>query len=321
MSILVTGGAGYIGSHVCKALAHEGYTPITYDNLSCGHRMAVKWGPFIKGDIRDKKLLKKTLKKYRPIGIIHLAALTNARKSDEDPITYYQNNVEGTLTLLDIAQENNVSYFVFSSSCAVYGIPQKIPLDEYHPKAPINNYGRSKEISEQMLQTIGHACGMKTATLRYFNAAGADIEGEIGEKHAKETHLIPLVLQARLKKNEPFIIFGDKHPTADGTPIRDFVHVSDLAKAHVQSLNWMMDNQDNLILNLGSGSGYSVKEIIKAVETICGFPISTKTSKSFPGDPPTLIANSEKAYKLLGWKPIHSNLSTIIETAFKWHQK
>lgn len=321
MNILVTGGAGYIGSHVCKVLAHKGFTPIVYDNLSEGHLSAVKWGPFIEGDIRNKQLLKKIFEQYRPIGVIHLAALTNARESEDEPIKYYQNNVEGTLTLLDAAITSGVSYFVFSSTCAVYGMPQKILIDESHPIDPINNYGLSKAMAEQILQTAGSTCGLKITILRYFNAAGADLDGETGEKRSIHTHLIPLLLQAGLERKSPFTLFGDDHNTPDGTPIRDYVHVSDLALAHIQSLKWMIKHQKNLTLNLGSGYGYSVKNIIAAIEKMCSFTIPTKISKSFPGDPPSLIANFEKAANLLGWKPKHSALTTILETALEWHQK
>ncbi len=319
--ILVTGGAGYIGSHVCKALSENGYTPITIDNLSTGNRWAVKWGPFIEGDIGNKDLLRKTLDDHNIRGVIHLAALSNIRESHRIPLRYYQNNVGATLSLLEVLIERKVSYFVFSSTCSVYGMPKKIPIDETHSKCPINTYGSSKWMIEQILQTVSQSYGMKIAALRYFNAAGSDLDGEIGESHDPETHLIPLLIQTAMGKKKIFNLYGENHETEDGTPIRDFIHVTDLSAAHARALDTIMEKERNLTLNLGTGKGYSIREVIKQIETISGAPIPITLGKRFPGDPPILIANAENAMNLLNWTPSHSDLSTIIETAWNWHEQ
>ena len=321
MYILVTGGAGYIGSHVCKALSLAGYQPIAYDNLSLGHDWAVKWGPLVEGDIRDHDLLLKTCTQYQPSGVIHLAGLSNVRESHRYPLRYYQNNVTGTLTLLDVLREKRVPYFVFSSTCSIYGMPQKVPLDESHPKVPINTYGQTKWMIEQILQTASQTYGMKVAALRYFNAAGADPESEIGEAHDPETHLIPLLLQTGLKQRKHFTLFGANHETPDGTPIRDFIHVTDLAEAHIKALEWMMKHGRSITLNLGTGRGYSVREVIATIEKELECTLPIEKSKRFPGDPPTLIANPQKARNILNWEPKLSSLSKTIETAGNWHRR
>jgi len=320
MHILVTGGAGYIGSHICKVLAQKGYTPVTLDNLSLGHKWAVKWGPFIEGDISDRELLNIICKKYQFEGVIHLAALSNVRESEQIPLFYYRNNVGGSLTLLEAVKLHAIPFFVLSSTCSIYGMPQQTPIDETHPTLPINIYGESKWMVEQILQSASKTHGFKIAALRYFNAAGADIDGEIGEEHDPETHLIPLLIQTALKKRPSFTLFGDTHDTPDGSPIRDFIHVIDLAEAHVKTLEWMMKKGENLTLNLGIGKGYSVFEMIETVEKILKQKIPMKKGKQFPGDPPILIANPEKAMKLLQWHPQYSDLPTIINTAWQWHK-
>ncbi|MGE0198645.1 MAG: UDP-glucose 4-epimerase GalE [Simkaniaceae bacterium] len=321
MHILVTGGAGYIGSHVCKALSQKGYIPVTLDNLSLGHRSAVKWGPFVEGDILDAPLLNALCRTYPFKGAIHLAALSNVRESLQTPLSYYRNNVVGSLTLLETLQKQGIAYSVLSSTCAIYGLPKQTSIDEDHAKNPINIYGKSKWMVEQMGQSISQTYGMHFATLRYFNAAGADLEGEIGESHDPETHLIPLLIQTALKKRPHFTLFGSDHATPDGTPIRDFIHVTDLAEAHIKALEWMMENNKNLTLNLGTGKGYSVKEVIQAVEKELASSIPVVEGERLKEDPPFLVANPEKAFKLLNWKPKHSDLPTIIHTAKQWLKK
>lgn len=315
-AVLVTGGAGYIGSHVCKALAKKGYLPITLDNLSTGNRSAVKWGPLYEGDIGDQTLVETLLKTYPICGTIHLAAFSNVRRSHQIPLEYYQNNVSQTLTLLQTLLKKGKTLFVFSSSCAVYGMPKTIPIQENHPKEPISPYGESKLMVEKIVQTLPE---LNYAILRYFNAAGADLEGEIGESHDPETHLIPLLIQTALNKNKQFILNGTTHATEDGTPIRDFVHVTDLADAHVLALEKIVEEKKNLILNLGTGKGYSVYNIISCIEKKVQTKIPIIHKDPFPGDPPVLIADEAKARENLQWKP-SLDLTHIIETAWSWHQ-
>lgn len=315
--ILVTGGAGYIGSHICKALAKHGLTPVTLDNLSLGHEWAVKWGPFIKGDISDRKLIDSLCKKYRFQGVIHLAALSNVRESLQISIKYHENNVVGTIALLEILKKHQVPFFVQSSTCAIYGVPEVTPIEEDHPKTPINTYGETKWEVEKILR---ESDGMKIAALRYFNASGADLDGEIGESHDPETHLIPLLMQTALKKRSTFTLYGDDHLTPDGSPIRDFIHVADLAEAHVAALKWLMEKKDDITLNLGTGKGHSVKEVIGAVEQELNLSLPVEIGNRFAEDPPILVANPKRAIETLDWTPKHSNLSTIIQTAWQWHK-
>ena len=318
--VLVTGGAGYIGSHVCKRLKQEGFQPIVYDNLSLGHAWAVKWGPLVEGDLHDLERLKTTCQKHRPMGIIHLAAYSNVRESNIDPIRYYKNNLAGTSCLLYVAKQCEIPYFVFSSTCAIYGHPSHIPIDESHPQLPINPYGQSKKMVETLFHTKHRDDGIHFALLRYFNAAGADPGGEIGEAHDPETHLIPLVMQTLLKQKESFTIFGDDFDTPDGTAIRDYIHVMDLADAHILTLKWLIKHQANLELNLGTGKGYSVKEIIQTIENYTGDKVPIQIGKRFSGDPSILVAANAKAKETLSWSPRYSNLETIIETAWNWHR-
>lgn len=315
--ILVTGGAGYIGSHVCKALAQKGYEPITLDNLSLGHAWAVKWGPLIEGNCGDQILLRKIFSSYNIEGVIHLAALSNVRESHQNPLGYYQNNVSATLSMLEMLKEQDISYFVFSSTCAVYGMPELIPIDETHSKKPISPYGWSKWMAEKILQESG----VHVALLRYFNAAGADPDGEIGESHTPESHLIPLLIETALGKRDHFVLNGNDHATEDGTPVRDFIHVTDLAEAHVKALEALFEKKESLTLNLGTGQGYSIKEVINQIEINKKCTIPIVEGKQQCGDPPILIADFKKALKTLNWKPKLSNLSTIIETAWNWHSK
>jgi len=320
-TILVTGGAGYIGSHVCKALKRAGYVPVVFDNFQHGHDWAVKWGPFVKGDICDFDALDAAFQQYNPKGIIHLASFINVRESVKDPGKYYHNNLLGTLSLLEAAVRHQVLSFVFSSSAAIYGMPQKPSIDEDHPKAPINTYGRSKWMAEEMLRDFAAAHGLSSISLRYFNAAGADPEGELGEAHNPETHLIPLALLALLKQNSRLSIFGTDHPTFDGTAIRDYIHVSDLANAHIKALEYLFENPQTLALNLGTGRGHSVRQVIDTIEHVTKSLVPLEISPRFLSDPPQLVADAQKARLLLNWNPQYSDLETIIETAWEWHRR
>lgn len=319
--ILVTGGAGFIGSHICKALYQKGYEPIALDNLSLGHESAVKWGPFVHGDCGNTSLLQSLIDEKPILGVIHLAAFSNVRESHQFPLEYFHNNVSQTIALLEVLIKRRVPYFVFSSTCSVYGMPKQIPIEESHPKSPINTYGSSKWMVEQILQSMSHSHGLKVAALRYFNAAGADPDGEIGESHEEETHLIPLLIQTALKKRPYFTLNGEDHETSDGTPIRDFIHVTDLAEAHVAALETMIETGRNLTLNLGTGQGFSIRKVIETIEAGWNVKIPVILGERFPGDPPILIANAKKAQKILKWTPRLSNLETLIETAWNWQEK
>jgi len=316
--ILVTGGAGYIGSHTCKVLAQNSFQPVTIDNLVNGHKWAVNWGDMINGDIRDGHLLDSVFKKYQPCAVIHFAGFAYVRESIVNPGIYYENNVCGSISLLEAMRRNNCQNIIFSSSCATYGIPDTIPITENCPQKPISPYGRSKLMIEKILKDYQHAYGVNYVILRYFNAAGADPDGEIGEKHDPETHIIPLLIQTALKKRSCFEIFGTKFSTYDGTAIRDFIHVTDLAEAHLLSLQYLLDSGQSQTMNIGSGKGYSVKDIIKQICTISNAGIDFKESPANPGDPPILIANADKSYKILNWKPSRSNIEDIIQSAWKW---
>lgn len=318
--ILVTGGAGYIGSHACKALFHAGFFPITYDNLSVGHKEAVQWGPLIIGDLKDQKLLRETLKNEKPIAVLHFAANALVGESTKNPLKYYDNNVLGTLSLLESMKEEKIQNIIFSSTCATYGNPISIPMNETHPQSPINPYGRSKLMIEQILSDFDRAYGIRSICLRYFNAAGADPEGHIGENHKEETHLIPLLLLAILK-NEELFVFGKDFPTKDGSAIRDYIHVTDLADAHLQALYFLLETQKSSVFNLGTGNGLSVLEMIDLAEKICKTKVHKKIAERRDGDPPVLIADPKKAFSLLHWKPQFSDPKTIIESAYHWHKR
>ncbi|NOY16562.1 MAG: UDP-glucose 4-epimerase GalE, partial [Gammaproteobacteria bacterium] len=270
MKILVTGGAGYIGSHACKALAKAGYTPIAYDNLVYGHESAVKWGPFERGDILDRSRLDEIIKHYQPAAIMHFAAFAYVGESVEHPGKYYRNNVTGSLTLLEAMRDNSINTFIFSSTCATYGEPEQVPIPEDHKQVPVNPYGQSKLMIEQMLSDFDVAHKLKSVSLRYFNAAGADLDGETGEDHDPETHLIPLVLDAAIGKRPSITVFGDDYDTPDGTCIRDYIHVTDLADAHVKALKYLEQGGETTQYNLGNGKGYSVKEVIDTAKKITG---------------------------------------------------
>lgn len=319
--ILVTGGAGYIGAHACKALAKAGYKPITYDNLVYGHPEAVRWGPLENGDICDREELERVMQKYHPSAVMHFAAYAYVGESVQHPAKYYRNNVAGTLSLLESMKRCSIDKIIFSSTCATYGMPAQIPITEQHPQNPINPYGRSKLIIEWILQDFAAAYGLKFVSLRYFNAAGADPDAEIGEDHHPETHLIPLVLDVALGHSDRVEIFGTDYDTPDGTCIRDYIHVSDLADAHVLALEYLDKGGKSDVFNLGNGNGFSVREVITTAMKITGFNIRCLESERRPGDPSVLIGSSEKIRNNLGWKPSYNSLDTIIDTAWQWHKR
>jgi UDP-arabinose 4-epimerase len=320
-SILVTGGAGYIGSHACKALAAGGYVPVTYDNLSRGHRHAVRWGPLVEGDIADREVVTAVLKTHQVSAVMHFAAFAYVGESTSNPALYYRNNVAGTLALLDAMREAGVNRIVFSSTCATYGLPDAVPIRETTPQHPVNPYGETKLAIERLLNWYDAAYGLRSVALRYFNAAGADRGGEIGEEHDPETHLIPLVLRAALGSAPPISIFGTDYPTTDGTAIRDYVHVDDLAAAHIRAIQHLSEGGESAAVNLATGNGYSVREIIAAVERAVGHPVPQREAPRRDGDPPALIADASLAASLLGWRAECSDLDTIIRTALAWEQR
>jgi UDP-arabinose 4-epimerase len=319
-SILVTGGAGYIGSHACKALAQAGYRPVTYDNLVYGHRWAVKWGPFVHGDILDRERLERAMREYDICAVMHFAAFTYVGESVADPAKYYRNNVAGALNLLDAMRACNVSKFVFSSTCAIYGAPETPLLSESHRRAPVSPYGASKLMIEQILADYGPAYGLGSAALRYFNAAGADPDGELGEEHDPESHLIPLTLDAAAGLREHLTVFGADYDTPDGSCIRDYIHVSDLAEAHVLALASLGGESGMQPYNLGSGAGHSVLQVIAAAEEITGRPIPLRMSGRRPGDSPSLVADASLAKRRLDWTPRRSSLAEMIGSAWRWTQ-
>ncbi len=320
-TILVTGGAGYIGAHACKALAQAGYTPVTYDNLVYGHERAVKWGPFEKGDILDGARLSEVLTRHKPSAVMHFAAFAYVGESVTEPAKYYRNNVVGTLSLLDAMRAHDIGRIVFSSTCATYGIPETVPIAEDTPQKPINPYGASKLMIERVLSDYADAYAMKCVALRYFNAAGADANGEIGESHDPETHLIPLVLDAASGARPHITILGDDYPTPDGTCIRDYVHVSDIAEAHVCALGKLGDGGLRRAYNLGTGSGFSVAQVIAAAKRVTGCKIPVVQGPRRAGDPAQLLADARLVSRELGWTARHSSLDNILQTAWRWHQR
>jgi UDP-glucose-4-epimerase GalE len=322
MRVLVTGGAGYIGSHACKALAAAGHEPIVFDNLSTGNRWAVRWGPLVEADLANTGSIQATLAEYRPRAVMHFAASAYVGESAAEPRKYFRNNVVNTLNLLDSMIDRGVRMFLFSSTCATYGNPSVIPILESHPQWPVNPYGESKLFIERVLKWYQSAYGLRPLTLRYFNAAGADMDGEIGEEHEPETHLIPLAIRAALGRGKPLNIFGKDYPTPDGTCIRDYIHVQDLADAHVKALQ-LLDASGvtaPTACNLGTGQGYSVLEVVRAVEDVCGARVHLGFSARRAGDPPILIAGTDGA-RSLGWQPRLSTLTKIIESSWRWFAK
>ena len=320
-AVLVTGGAGYIGSHACKALARAGHLPVTLDSLVHGHASAVRWGPLVQGDVRDRALLERTMREHRVAAVVHFAAYAYVGESMRDPGKYFGNNVAGTLSVLDAMRACDVRPIVFSSSCATYGVPRSLPIGEDHPQDPINPYGESKRVAERALHWYGAAHGLRSAALRYFNAAGADLDGEIGEDHDPETHLVPLAIGAALGTQPPLAVCGTDYPTADGTAVRDYVHVSDLADAHALALDYLLDGGASVALNLGTGRGHSVREVVAAVERVARRDVPRRDVARRPGDPACLVADAARARELLGWEPRCSGLETIVDTAWRWHAR
>jgi UDP-glucose 4-epimerase len=320
MNILVTGGAGYIGSHTVKYFQKQNEDVIVVDNLQSGHKEAIATDYFYEIDIRDKDALDKVFKSYNIEAVIHFAANSLVGESMEKPYEYYHNNVYGMLCLLDVMRENNVNKIVFSSTAATYGEPKRIPILEHDVTNPTNTYGETKLAMEKMMKWFDRAYGIKYVSLRYFNAAGAHESGLIGEEHHPETHLIPLILQVPLGKRDKIYIFGDDYTTDDGTCIRDYIHVMDLASAHYLALEYLRKGNNSDIFNLGNGNGYSVKEVIETARKVTGHSIPAEVKDRRAGDPATLIASSEKAKNILGWKPQFDSLEKIIADAWRWHQ-
>jgi UDP-glucose-4-epimerase GalE len=318
--VLVTGGAGYIGSHTCKALAKAGFLPVTLDNLIYGHEWAVKWGPLVKGNIQDKTVLDDLFVTFHPVAVLHFAAYAYVGESITHPGKYYDNNVVGTLALLEAMHKHGCRQLVFSSTCATYGVPEMLPITEETPQKPINPYGKSKWMIEQILEDFQRAYGLEYIALRYFNAAGADPENEIGEDHDPEPHLLPLIIKSALDQKSHVEIYGTDYPTPDGTAIRDYIHVADLAEAHVFALDYLLNGGTSVALNLGTGMGYSVREMIQAVEKVGGVTVAAKEMPRRPGDPPSLVAEPSKAKKLLGWQARFPDVHDAVNTAWRWHQ-
>ena len=319
--ILITGGAGYVGSHCAKALAAAGHDGVVFDNLLFGHREFVRWGPLIEGDIRDASVLDAAFSKYRFDAVMHFAALAYVGESVNVPGRYYDVNVHGTRTLLDAMVRAGVHSIIFSSSCAIYGEPERMPIIEHTVPNPINPYGFSKLVCERMMDDFDLAHGLKSARLRYFNAAGADPTAEIGEDHDPETHLIPLVLDAASGKRPNVMVYGTDYPTPDGTAVRDYIHVGDLARAHVLALQHLLKKGDTIAVNLGTGHGASVRQVIDTARRITGREIVVRDASRRAGDPPVLVADAKKASAVLGWAPQYSDLATIITDAWRWHNK
>jgi UDP-arabinose 4-epimerase len=318
--ILVTGGAGYIGSHCCKALAAAGFEPVTLDNLHAGHRSAVRWGDAIEADIRDTAAVGAAMRRIEPAAVMHLAALALVGESVAHPGRYYDVNVGGTLNLLRAMHESVVSRLVFSSTCAVYGEPARVPMTEDMPHQPVNPYGASKAACERMMRDFEDAHAIRSIRLRYFNAAGADPDAEIGERHEPETHLIPLVLDAASGRRGSISVFGTDYPTPDGTALRDYIHVMDLADAHVAALRHLMAGGGSEALNLGTGRGASVREVIGTVEEVTGRRVPVVEAPRRAGDPPALVADPGRAERTLGWRA-HRDLRAMVADAWRWHLK
>ena len=320
-TVLVTGGAGYVGSHCCKAFAEAGWTVVTFDNLSRGWRDLVQWGELIEGDILDRAALDAAIAQVQPDAVAHFAALAYVGESVEDPGLYYRNNTTGTMTLLDAMVDGGVDKLIFSSTCATYGVPDRVPMDETTPQSPINPYGWSKLFVEKMLDDYGTAHGLRAVKLRYFNAAGADFEAETGERHEPETHLIPLAIRGMMADGFELTVFGDDFDTRDGTCVRDYIHVMDLADAHARALDYLQEGGASNVFNLGTGTGTTVMEIIEAVERVSGKPVRRTIGPRRAGDPPALVASAEKARETIGWQAQHSDIDTIIKSAWAWHRK
>lgn len=316
--VFVTGGAGYIGSHTCKELHRRNIPHVVLDSLEHGHSHNVKWGKFEKVDLRDALRLQELFHTYKPSAVIHFAAYAYVGESVSDPLKYYENNVSGTIQLLQAMKQANCRHLIFSSTCATYGIPDKLPITESTSQQPINPYGRSKWMVEKILEDSFQAYGISSVALRYFNASGADPEGDLGEEHHPETHLLPLAIDAVLGKNPKFGIFGDDYPTPDGTCIRDYIHVSDLADAHVRALDFVQNNPGFHAFNLGTGKGFSNREVVNTISKITQRPYQAPVHPRRPGDPPQLVADAAKARSLLGWEPKWKDISAHISHVLNW---
>jgi len=321
MKVLVAGGAGYIGSQTAKMLAACGIEPVTYDDFSAGHRWAIRWGPLVEGNLSDGALLRQTIREHGIQAVVHFAASAYVGESVRDPRKYFQNNVVNTLSLLDAMVDTGVKPIVFSSTCATYGDPVQAPISETHPQVPVNPYGESKLFVEKAMRWYNGAYGLRYASLRYFNAAGADPEGDIGEDHQPETHLIPLAIHAALGRTEKLQIYGTDYPTPDGTAIRDYIHVVDLAKAHLKALELLLAGTASIAVNLGTGKGHSVREVIAAVEEVSGRKVPVELTGRRAGDPPELVADPRRAKEILSWSAEYLDLKKIVATAWKWHEK
>ena len=317
--ILVVGGAGYIGSRTCRALADEGFQPLTYDNLSRGHKEFVRWGPLQVGDILDRDLLRSTISTHRPVACIHFAAFAYVGESMAQPALYYRNNVVGSLNVAEALLESGCDKLVFSSTCATYGQPLHIPITEDTVQVPVNPYGRSKMMVEQILRDLGAAANLKSIMLRYFNACGAHEDGSVGEAHDPEFHLVPRAIMAALGIIPRVDIFGTDYPTRDGTAVRDYIHISDLARAHVLSVRRLLSGSTSDVFNLGIGRGYSVREVIRSVEEVSGRKVPLQEGPRRIGDPSELIADPNKANRDLNFDPAYKDLGEMVETAWRWH--
>ncbi len=319
-NVLVTGGAGYIGSHACKALAKEGFVPVTFDNLSTGNANAVLFGPFIHADILDRQTLDAAFATWQPVAVMHFAALSLVGDSMRDPGRYWRENVNGALNLLEATVAAGTQNFVFSSTCATYGDQDGVILNEDTPQHPINAYGASKKAIEEMLMHFETSHGLNSVIFRYFNVAGADPDGEIGERHEPETHLVPLVLDAVSGRRPKLTVFGTDYPTRDGTCVRDYVHVSDLAQAHVLGLNWLLNNRGSRVFCLGTGTGFSVQEVISETRIVTNRDVPVVLAGRRPGDAATLVCGSQRATQELGWIPQRSTLAQMVNDAWSWAQ-
>jgi UDP-glucose-4-epimerase GalE len=321
MAVLVVGGAGYVGSQTAKAIAREGLVPVVLDNLTHGHDWAVKWGPLVRGDLSDAPLLARVFQEHDIRSVVHFAAFTFVGESMTAPRKYFGNNVVNTIKLLDAMVDAGVRDIVFSSSCATYGRPNGVPIREDHAQNPASPYGDSKLMVERVMRWYREAYGLRFAALRYFNAAGADPDGEVGELHDPETHLLPLAIESALGRAGPVSIFGADYDTPDGTAVRDYVHVEDLARAHCLALGHLAAHDDALLLNLGTGHGHSVREILATVEAATKRPLEVREAPRRPGDPAQLVADAREAERVLGWKPRLPDLRTIVEHAVRWHRR
>lgn len=321
MKILVTGGAGYIGSHVVKALGSNGDDILVYDNLSTGHEWALLYGKLVKGDLSDIHLLDTVIQEYNPEAIMHFAALIQVEESVREPLKYYRNNIVNTLNLLEVMEKNNIRNLIFSSTASVYGIPGIIPVTEDEPLEPINPYGSSKAMGERVLNDLSQSSDIRYISLRYFNVAGADPDARIGQSYQEATHLITRALKTAKGEFDSLQVFGTDYPTPDGTCIRDYIHVDDVAHAHLLTLDYLLETGMSRIFNCGYGHGYSVKDVVKTAQKVTGRNFKTEDTERRPGDPPVLVADSSRLKKELHWKPLHDDLEFIIKTAWEWEKK